>query len=98
MAEENVFDGIIIGGGHNGLILQTYLARASLRTLTVEKNSEVGGGLSTVEDTLGPMFGVHLSLTEPPRYAGRSAHADLDHALMTILRHESPEHIYGLLP
>ena len=56
MAEENVFDGIIIGGGHNGLILQAYLARAGLRTLTVEKNSEVGGGLSTVEDTLNPGF------------------------------------------
>src|SRR3990172_2059759 len=56
MAEENVFDGIIIGGGHNGLILQAYLARAGLRTLTVEKTSEVGGGLSTVEDTLNPGF------------------------------------------
>lgn len=56
MAEESVFDGIIIGGGHNGLILQAYFARAGLRTLTVEKNSQVGGGLSTVEDTLNPGF------------------------------------------
>jgi phytoene dehydrogenase-like protein len=56
MAEESVFDGIIIGGGHNGLILQAYLARAGLRTLSVEKNSQVGGGLSTVEDTLNPGF------------------------------------------
>ncbi|MBI3029855.1 MAG: NAD(P)/FAD-dependent oxidoreductase [Candidatus Rokubacteria bacterium] len=56
MAEENLFDGIIIGGGHNGLILQAYLARCGLRTLTVEKNPEVGGGLSTLEDTLNPGF------------------------------------------
>ena len=56
MAEENVFDGIILGGGHNGLILQAYLARAGLRTLTVEKNPHVGGGLWTMEDDLNPGF------------------------------------------
>ncbi len=56
MAEENVFDGIILGGGHNGLILQAYLARAGLRTLTVEKNPSVGGGLWTEEDNLNPGF------------------------------------------
>jgi len=55
MAEE-VYDGIIVGGGHNGLILQAYLARAGLRTLMVEKNPHVGGGLATVEDNLHPGF------------------------------------------
>jgi phytoene dehydrogenase-like protein len=42
------------------------------------------------------MFGVNLSLTEPPRYTGRDAHPDLDHAFMTILGLESPEQIYSL--
>ncbi|MBI3626161.1 MAG: NAD(P)/FAD-dependent oxidoreductase [Candidatus Rokubacteria bacterium] len=56
MAEANEYDGIILGGGHNGLILQAYLARAGLRTLTVEKNPRVGGGLATVEDNLHPGF------------------------------------------
>lgn len=56
MAEDAVYDGIIVGGGHNGLILQAYLARAGLRTLTIEKNPRVGGGLATVEDDLHPGF------------------------------------------
>lgn len=56
MAEADVYDGIIVGGGHNGLILQAYLARAGLRTLTVEKNPHVGGGLWTTEDNLNPGF------------------------------------------
>ena len=54
--EEKVYDGVIVGGGHNGLILQAYLARAGLRTLTVEKNPHVGGGLFTLEDNLNPGF------------------------------------------
>ncbi len=54
--EEKVCDGIIVGGGHNGLILQAYLAKAGLRTLTVEKNPHVGGGLVTLEDDLNPGF------------------------------------------
>ena len=56
MAEESAYDGIILGGGHNGLILQAYLARAGLRTLTVEKNPRVGGGLWTIEDDHNPGF------------------------------------------
>lgn len=52
----NEYDGIIVGGGHNGLILQAYMARAGLRTLTVEKNPHVGGGLWTQEDDLNPGF------------------------------------------
>ncbi|MFQ5946555.1 MAG: phytoene desaturase family protein, partial [Anaerolineae bacterium] len=56
MPEVDVYDGVVIGGGHNGLILQAYLARAGLRTLTVEKNPNVGGGLWTEEDPDNPGF------------------------------------------
>ena len=45
-------DAIVVGGGHNGLICATYLARAGLRTLVVEARSTVGGCASTV-DALG---------------------------------------------
>ena len=43
---------IVVGGGHNGLICATYLARAGIDTLVVEARSSVGGCASTV-DALG---------------------------------------------
>ena len=48
------FDGIIIGAGHNGLILQAYLGKLGLRVLSVDRNPVAGGGLSTVEDPALP--------------------------------------------
>jgi ribulose 1,5-bisphosphate synthetase/thiazole synthase len=41
------YDGIIIGAGHHGLILGTYLARAGLKILLVDRRLRYGGGLST---------------------------------------------------
>ena len=32
------FDGIVIGGGHNGLTCAAYLARAGLKIAVVERN------------------------------------------------------------
>ncbi|HWP15860.1 MAG TPA: NAD(P)-binding protein, partial [Xanthobacteraceae bacterium] len=40
------YDGIVIGAGHNGLILQAYLGRAGLKTLCIERRHVAGGGLS----------------------------------------------------
>lgn len=51
-----VYDGIILGGGHNSLILQAYLAKAGLDVLTVERRAVVGGGASTMEDPSFPGF------------------------------------------
>ncbi|MGB8576215.1 MAG: FAD-dependent monooxygenase, partial [Pseudolabrys sp.] len=34
---ERTYDGIIVGAGHHGLILGTYLARAGLDILLVER-------------------------------------------------------------
>src|SRR5947209_18450715 len=48
------FDGIIIGAGHNGLILQAYLGRLGLRVLSLDRNLQAGGGLSTIEDPAFP--------------------------------------------
>ena len=44
------YDGIILGAGHNGLILQAYLGKAGLKTLAIERRASAGGGLSTIED------------------------------------------------
>lgn len=46
------FDGIVIGGGPNGLTCAAYLARAGLRIAVVERNHKVGGGCTTEEVTL----------------------------------------------
>jgi phytoene dehydrogenase-like protein len=42
-APVNVYDAIVIGGGHNGLVAAAYLARAGVRTLLVEARAELGG-------------------------------------------------------
>jgi phytoene dehydrogenase-like protein len=51
-----VYDAIILGAGHNGLILQAYLGRAGLKTLSIERRTVAGGGLSTLEDPRHPGF------------------------------------------
>ena len=38
------YDGIIVGGGHNGLACGAYLAKAGLRIAVVERNAQMGGG------------------------------------------------------
>lgn len=38
---------VIIGGGHNGLVCATYLARAGLRVEILEARDVVGGGAAT---------------------------------------------------
>ncbi len=50
-ALERNYDGIIIGAGHHGLVLGSYLARAGLKILLVERRLDYGGGLSTKEAT-----------------------------------------------
>lgn len=46
------FDAVIIGAGHHGLILGTYMAKAGLRVLLTERRLMYGGGLCTAESTL----------------------------------------------
>jgi phytoene dehydrogenase-like protein len=50
------FDGIILGAGHNALVLQAYLGKAGLRVLCVEQSQRIGGGLTTVENPRFPGF------------------------------------------
>ena len=38
-------DVVIIGGGHNGLVVAAYLAKAGLDICVVERQGEVGGVL-----------------------------------------------------
>lgn len=50
------YDGIILGSGHNSLVLQAYLGRAGLKVLCLERREVAGGGLSTEEYPAGSGF------------------------------------------
>jgi phytoene dehydrogenase-like protein len=50
-ALERTYDGIIIGAGHHGLVLGSYLAKCGLDILLVDRRLQYGGGLSTQEVT-----------------------------------------------
>ena len=43
------YDAIIIGAGHNGLVCATYLAKAGLKVLVLERREQVGGCAITEE-------------------------------------------------
>lgn len=46
------FDGVIIGGGPNGLTTAGYLSKAGLKIAVLERRYEIGGGLATENLTL----------------------------------------------
>jgi phytoene dehydrogenase-like protein len=49
--EKETYDAIIIGAGHNGMALATYLGKSGWRVLLLERRLEEGGGLSTEQYT-----------------------------------------------
>src|SRR6185503_14604875 len=68
------FDGIILGAGHNALILQAYLSRCGLRTLSLDRAPIPGGGLMSIDNPRLPGFRhnphsfFHRALTAMPWY------------------------------
>lgn len=44
-----MYDAVIVGGGHNGLVASFYLARAGMKTLVLERREFVGGAAITEE-------------------------------------------------
>lgn len=50
MSAAGTCDAIIIGAGHNGLILAAYPGKAGLDMMVIERASGAGGGLATLED------------------------------------------------
>ncbi len=49
-----IYDAVIVGGGHNGLVCAAYLARAGRKVLVLERRHLVGG--SAVTEELHPGF------------------------------------------
>lgn len=63
-----MYDSIVVGAGHNGLVCAAYLARAGLKVLVVERSDRIGGACVTEE--LFPGFRIStasysLSLLQP---------------------------------
>ena len=52
----DLYDGIILGAGHNSLILQAYLGKGGLKTVCIERRGVAGGGLTTIQDPRRPGF------------------------------------------
>jgi phytoene dehydrogenase-like protein len=62
------YDAIVIGSGHNGLVCGTYLAKAGLKTLVLERRSIIGGAATTEEFSPGfraSRFSYVMSLLHP---------------------------------
>jgi phytoene dehydrogenase-like protein len=48
MSRDQKYDAIVVGGGHNGLVAATYLAKAGKNVLLLEGASELGGATTSV--------------------------------------------------
>jgi len=66
------YDGLILGAGHNALVLQAYLCRAGLKVACIERRAVGGGGLTTEEHSPGFLHNTHSfyhrALTQMPWY------------------------------
>src|SRR5215471_16103048 len=61
-------DAIIIGAGHNGLVCGSYLAKAGLKVLVLERRHVIGGAAVTEEFApgfRGSIFSYVMSLLHP---------------------------------
>lgn len=59
MSTSTEYDVVVVGGGHNGLVAATYLAKAGKRTLLLEARSTLGG--ASISYQAFPEFPVRLS-------------------------------------
>jgi ribulose 1,5-bisphosphate synthetase/thiazole synthase len=66
----NVYDAIIVGGGHNGLVAASYLAKAGKTVLLLEAHDELGGATTSVKP-FPEAFALFLSGVAP---AGSDRH------------------------
>ena len=53
------YDVVILGAGHNGLVAASYLGRAGLTVLLLEKNNYIGG--ATTSQKVFPDYDARLS-------------------------------------
>jgi len=63
------FDALIVGGGHNGLVAASYLAKAGVRVAVLERAEQVGG--AAVTDEILPGFRVSAAAYAYARFRPR---------------------------
>ena len=69
-ALDRSYDGIIIGAGHHGLVLGSYLARCGLDILLVDRRLQYGGATSTwryTSRTTPRTVGLHVTAARPAK-------------------------------
>src|SRR5436190_12675980 len=72
------YDAVILGAGHNGLVMPAYLGKAGMKAVAIGRRAVAGGGLSTVEDPRqrGFLHNTHAfflrAITAMPWYADLS--------------------------
>src|SRR3982074_1283928 len=78
-ALDRSYDGIIIGAGHHGLVLGSYLARCGLDILLVDRRLQYGGALVTEEVTAPGFYHNlhsinHFHISETPWFKDLALH------------------------
>ena len=82
-------DVLLVGGGHNGLVCATYLAKAGLKVIVLERRHLVGGAAVTEEFHPGfrnSVASYTVSLLQPQVIADLDLHA---HGLQIVQRKRS---------
>ena len=59
--QSNIYDAIVIGGGHNGLVTAAYLAKYGARVVVLEKRHKTGGAADTMEPWPDELPGVKVN-------------------------------------